>query len=145
MPSEISRRKALKRGALIGAAVWTPPIVSSFRVPAMGQVGSPRPEPSPTPTETPTGPPPEPTPTPTPTQTSTQTPTPSPTTTPPTQVGGVTYENPNAGGEGLAHTGQSLMGPTIAGAAFTAVGAGMRAAAKKRAASTGGDPTPDAH
>lgn len=114
MSRAISRRSALKRGAAIGTLVWVPPVVSSFRMPALGQVGSPppNPEPSETPTPTPTTPSVEPSATP---------------TTPPPSVGGIDTE---VKGNALAETGQSMMGPTIAGGALTAIGAGLRALAK---------------
>ena len=123
---------ALKRGLVIGAVVWTPPVISSIRVPASGQVGSPRPSPSPNPTSTSTPPDGEPTPTPTPT---TPTPTPTASQSPPT-VGGVQFHNePEVLGGGLAETGQPLIGPAIAGVALTAIGTVLRAAAGKPAAS----------
>lgn len=49
MPSEqdetgLSRRQLIKRGAIVGGvALWAPPVVQSFRMPAYGQVGSPQP------------------------------------------------------------------------------------------------------
>ena len=114
---QISRRKALQRGAVIGALVWTPPVVSSFRLPAAGQVGSPAPEPSPTPTPTPEEPP------------STPTPTPSSTSTPPVEVlGGGTEVD----GDVLAKTGQSVTGQATAGATLATLGAVLRKVAKKK-------------
>ncbi|HJR19418.1 MAG TPA: hypothetical protein VJ922_06840 [Actinomycetota bacterium] len=120
-PREISRRKALKRAGVIGALVWVPPVVSSFRLPAAAQVGSPAP--TPTPSETPTTPPTE-EPAPTPTAT-------VPAATPSPEVLGSGTE---VSGEALAETGQALTGPSIAGVASTAIGFGLRAAGKKPAA-----------
>ena len=122
---QISRRKALKRGAVIGALVWTPPVVSSFRLPAAGQVGSPAPEPSPS--ATPTTPPEEPPSTPTPT------PQPSSTSTPPVEVGGSGTE---VAGDALAKTGQSLSAQAAAGGTLAAFGTVLRFVARKR---PGGD------
>src|SRR5437899_4772755 len=39
----LSRRQVLQRGAVIGGAIWIPPIVQSIRVPAAAAVGSPAP------------------------------------------------------------------------------------------------------
>ena len=44
---KISRRTAIRRGAVIGAGVWAVPTISSMRLPAHAQVGSPMPEPTP--------------------------------------------------------------------------------------------------
>lgn len=116
---EISRRRALHRGAIIGAGVWVVPTISSFRVPARGQVGSPAPEPSPTPTTL----------EPTPTETTTPLPSPSPTTT----VGGVKVVTPtDVGGAGLAETGQDLTTHAAAGAGLAVLGTALRGIAGKR-------------
>lgn len=117
MSRHVSRRTALKRGAAVGTLIWVPPVVASFRMPALGQVGSPPPNPEPSPTSTTTTPP-------------TETPTPTPTSTPVPSVGGTGTEV--LGSDELAETGRSLMGPTIAGAALTALGGGMRGVAKRR-------------
>lgn len=39
----LSRRQVMQRGAVIGGAIWIPPIVQSLRIPAHAQVGSPQP------------------------------------------------------------------------------------------------------
>ena len=44
---KISRRTAIRRGTVIGAGVWAVPTISSMRLPAHAQVGSPMPEPTP--------------------------------------------------------------------------------------------------
>jgi hypothetical protein len=130
--TRISRRTAIRRGAIVGAGVWVVPAVSSMRLPAHGQVGSPSPEPSPTAT------PPEPTTTPTPevspTATVTTTP-PQPSTSPTTQVGGVKIVQPtDVSGTGLAKTGQDLTTQAVAGAGLVVLGAGLQKIAGKRLA-----------
>jgi hypothetical protein len=110
-----TRRKVIQRGAVIGAVVWTVPVVSSIRLPASAQVGSPAPPPEP--------PPPEPSST--PTQTTTSVPGQSPSST--TEVGGVKF----VGGSDLPETGRSVAGHTIAGAGLTILGAGLRKIAGK--------------
>lgn len=117
---KISRRTAIRRGAVIGAGVWAVPTISSMRLPAHAQVGSPMPEPTPTPTVTTT-------PTPTPTETVTPTPTPAPT------VGGVKIvDGSDVGGAGLAQTGQNLGAQAIAGGGLVALGLGMKRIAGNR-------------
>lgn len=125
---QISRRTALQRGAIIGAGVWAVPVVSSIRLPAAAQVGSPKPapttpEPSPSPSVSPTEPSPTPTPPPT---TRTE---PSPTASP--EVRGVTHVRPEVGGR-LAETGQNLGAQAAAGAGLGAIGAALRTIARKR-------------
>lgn len=108
----ISRRTAIQRGAVIGAGVWVVPTISSMRLPAHAQVGSPMPEP-------------------TPTETVTTAPTPSPTP----QVGGVKIvDGSDVGGAGLAQTGQNLGAQAIAGGGLVAVGLGMKRIAGNRLA-----------
>ncbi len=122
---KISRRTAIRRGAVIGAGVWAVPTISSMRLPAHAQVGSPMPEPTPTPTPTETV---TTTPTPTPTETLTTTPTPSPP-----QVGGVKIvDGSDVGGAGLAQTGQNLGAQAIAGGGLVALGLGMKRIAGNR-------------
>ncbi|MEX2555266.1 MAG: hypothetical protein WEB06_06515 [Actinomycetota bacterium] len=119
---KISRRTAIRRGAVIGAGVWAVPTISSMRLPAHAQVGSPMPEPSPTQTVTTT-----PTPTPTETETTVPTPTPGPT------VGGVKFvDGADVGGAGLAQTGQNLGAQAIAGGGLVALGLGMKRIASNR-------------
>jgi hypothetical protein len=119
---KISRRTAIRRGAIIGAGVWAVPAVSSMRLPAHAQVGSPMPEPTPTQTVTTS-------PSPTPTETETTAPTPTPTP----QVGGVKLvDGSDVGGAGLAKTGQNLGAQVIAGGGLVALGLGMKRVAGNR-------------
>lgn len=117
--SSISRRTAIKRGAIIGAGVWVVPTISSMRLPAHAQVGSPMPEPTPTETVTTT-------PSPAPTETVTSAPTPSPS--PIAEVGGVQIVD----GAGLAETGKNLGAQAIAGSGLVVLGAGLRRIAGNR-------------
>jgi hypothetical protein len=120
--SKISRRTAIRRGAIIGAGVWVVPTISSLRMPAHAQVGSPMPEPTPTATVTTT-------PSPTPTETVTSAPTPTPTP----QVGGVKIvDGSDVDGAGLAQTGQNLGAQAIAGGGLVALGLGMKRIAGNR-------------
>lgn len=119
---KITRRTAIRRGAVIGAGVWAVPTISSMRLPAHAQVGSPMPEPTPTETVTTT-------PSPTPTETVTTTPTPTPTPT----VGGVKIVDGNdVGGAGLAQTGQNLGAQAIAGGGLVALGLALKMIAGNR-------------
>ena len=115
---KISRRTAIHRGAVIGAGVWAVPTISSMRLPAHAEVGSPMPEPTPTQTLTTS-------PSPTPTETETTAPTP--------QVGGVKIlDGSDVGGAGLAQTGQNLGAHAIAGGGLVALGLGMKRIAGNR-------------
>lgn len=113
----ISRRRAIQRGTIIGAGVWAVPAISSMRLPAHGQVGSPAPEPTPT------------TPSPTPTETVTTAPSPTPTT----EVGGVKIvDGSEVGGAGLAETGKNLAAPAVAGGGLVVLGLGLHKIAGTR-------------
>jgi len=107
---KISRRTAIRSGAVIGAGVWAVPTISSMRLPAHAQVGSPMPEPTPTETETT-----------------------APTPTPTPRVGGVKIvDGSDVGGAGLAKTGQNLGAHAIAGGGLVALGLGMKRIAGNR-------------
>jgi hypothetical protein len=105
----------MRRAALIGAGVWVAPVVSSVRLPAAAQVGSPAPEPTQTETVTPS-----------PTTTPPPSPGLSPSPTPPTEVGGVEIVNPGHGGAGLAETGQNVIPQAAAGIGLAALGSALR-------------------
>lgn len=124
---KISRRRAIQRGTIIGAGVWMVPTISSIRLPAHAQVGSPMPEPTPTPT------------TPTPIPTETATPAPSPTPTPTTEVGGVKIVD-----GGLAETGRNVTAHAVAGGGLVVLGAGLKKIATNHLAdhAAAEDPSP---
>ena len=99
--------------------MWTVPVVSSIRLPANAQVGSPPPEP----------PPPPPEPSVSPTATATPEPKPSPTAT----VKGVSL----TGGDELPESGRDVALHAVAGGGLTLFGAALRKIAGKRSSESG--------